>query len=140
LKPKDFDVATNATPEEIKKTLPRSRIIGRRFKLVHFRRGRNLIEIATFRSSDKKRVSKNHQGRVLRDNVYGNIREDAFRRDFKINALYLNINNLEIIDYTGGFKDLILCILKIQKFSNTFQDYLERLWSVLKITIFARGV
>ena len=105
-KPKDFDVATNATPEEIKKTLPRSRIIGRRFKLVHFRRGRNLIEVATFRSSDKKRVSKNQQGRVLRDNVYGNIREDAFRRDFKINALYLNVNNLEIIDYTGGFKDL----------------------------------
>jgi len=105
-KPKDFDVATNATPEEIKKTLPRSRIIGRRFKLVHFRRGRNLIEVATFRSSDKKRVSKNKQGRVLRDNVYGNIRDDSFRRDFKINALYLNINNLEIIDYTGGFKDL----------------------------------
>ena len=105
-KPKDFDVATNATPEQIKKSLPRSRIIGRRFKLVHYRRGRTLIEIATFRSSDKKKISKSNQGRVLRDNVYGNIQEDAFRRDFKINALYLNINSLEIIDYTGGFKDL----------------------------------
>ena len=105
--PKDFDVATNATPEQIKKSLPRSRIIGRRFKLVHYRRGREIIEVATFRSSDKKKISKSREGRVLRDNVYGNIKEDAFRRDFTINSLYLNINSMEIIDYTGGFEDLV---------------------------------
>jgi len=105
-KPKDFDIATNATPEQIKKVLPRSRIIGRRFKLVHYRKGRDIIEIATFRSGGQKKVQKSKQGLVLRDNIYGNIQDDAFRRDFKINALYLDIDTMEIIDYTGGYKDL----------------------------------
>ena len=105
-KPKDFDIATNATPEQIKKVLPRSRIIGRRFKLVHYRKGRDIIEIATFRSGGQKKVQKSKHGLVLRDNIYGNIQDDAFRRDFKINALYLDIDTMEIIDYTGGYKDL----------------------------------
>jgi len=105
-KPKDFDIATNATPEQIKKALPRSRIIGRRFKLVHYRKGRDIIEIATFRSGGQKKIQKSKRGLVLRDNIYGNIQDDAFRRDFKINALYLDIDTMEIIDYTGGYKDL----------------------------------
>ena len=105
-KPKDFDIATNATPEQIKKALPRSRIIGRRFKLVHYRKGREIIEVATFRTGGNKKAAKSSKGLVLRDNTYGNIQDDAFRRDFKINALYLDIHSMEIIDYTGGYKDL----------------------------------
>jgi len=105
-KPKDFDIATNATPEQIKKALPRSRIIGRRFKLVHYRKGREIIEVATFRTGSNKKAAKSSKGLVLRDNTYGNIHDDAFRRDFKINALYLDIHSMEIIDYTGGYKDL----------------------------------
>ena len=104
--PKDFDVVTDATPEQIKKAIPRSRIIGRRFKLVHVRKGRKITEVSTFRSKGGKRTSKTNKGIVLRDNFYGTIREDAFRRDFTINSLYLDINDMKIIDYTGGFKDL----------------------------------
>ena len=104
--PKDFDVVTEATPEQIKQTIPRSRIIGRRFKLVHVRKGRQITEVSTFRSKGGKRTSKTNKGIVLRDNFYGTIREDAFRRDFTINSLYLDISDMKIIDYTGGFKDL----------------------------------
>ena len=104
--PKDFDVVTEATPEQIKQTIPRSRIIGRRFKLVHVRKGKQITEVSTFRSKGGKRTSKTNKGIVLRDNFYGTIREDAFRRDFTINSLYLDISDMKIIDYTGGFKDL----------------------------------
>ena len=104
--PKDFDVVTEATPEQIKQVIPRSRIIGRRFKLVHVRKGRKITEVSTFRSRGGKRTSKTNKGIVLRDNFYGTIKEDAFRRDFTINSLYLDITDMRIIDYTGGFKDL----------------------------------
>ena len=104
--PKDFDVVTEATPEQIKRAIPRSRIIGRRFKLVHVRKGRKLTEVSTFRSKGGKRTSKTNKGIVLRDNFYGTIKEDAFRRDFTINSLYLDIDDMKIIDYTGGFNDL----------------------------------
>ena len=104
--PKDFDVVTEATPEQIKRAIPRSRIIGRRFKLVHIRKGKKITEVSTFRSKGGKRTSKTNQGIVLRDNFYGTIREDAFRRDFTINSLYLDIDDMKIIDYTRGFKDL----------------------------------
>ncbi len=104
--PKDFDVVTEATPEQIKEAIPRSRIIGRRFKLVHVRKGKQITEVSTFRAQGGKRTSKTNKGIVLRDNFYGTIREDAFRRDFTINSLYLDINDMKIIDYTGGFKDL----------------------------------
>ena len=104
--PKDFDIVTDATPEQIKKAISRSRIIGRRFKLVHVRKGRKITEVSTFRSKGGKRTSKTNKGIVLRDNFYGTIREDAFRRDFTINSLYLDISDMRIIDYTGGFKDL----------------------------------
>tara|TARA_B100000131_G_scaffold322176_1_gene375245 strand:- start:1116 stop:2333 length:1218 start_codon:yes stop_codon:yes gene_type:complete len=104
--PKDFDVVTEATPEQIRRVIPRSRIIGRRFKLIHARKGRKITEVSTFRSKGGKRTSKTSQGIVLRDNFYGTIREDAFRRDFTINSLYLDIDDMKIIDYTGGFKDL----------------------------------
>ena len=104
--PKDFDVVTDATPEQIKHVIPKSRIIGRRFKLVHVRKGRKITEVSTFRSKGGKRTAKTNKGIVLRDNFYGTIKEDAFRRDFTINSLYLDVEDMKIIDYTGGFKDL----------------------------------
>ena len=104
--PKDFDVVTEATPEQIKQAIPKSRIIGRRFKLVHVRKGKKVTEVSTFRSKGGKRTSKTNRGMVLRDNFYGTIKEDAFRRDFTVNSLYLDISSMKIIDYTGGYNDI----------------------------------
>ena len=94
-KPKDFDVATNATPEQVNALFRRARIVGRRFKIVHIRFGREVIEVTTFRAAHQEsktgtdpRGEQNSQGMLLRDNVYGSLREDALRRDFTINALY----------------------------------------------------
>ena len=106
LKPKDCDVVTNATPEEIKATIKRTRIIGRRFKIVHARSGRKITEISTFRSSSQKNIKKSQKGILLSDNNYGSIEDDAFRRDFTINSLYLDIAKMEVLDFVGGFKDL----------------------------------
>lgn len=108
--PKDFDVATNATPEQVKPLFRRSRLIGRRFRIVHVRFGRELIEVSTFRSgaiaeeSDDR--SHSDEGMILRDNVYGTLEEDAFRRDFSINALYYDPTSEVVIDYVGGLEDL----------------------------------
>ena len=104
--PKDFDVVTEATPEQIKQAIPKSRIIGRRFKLVHVRKGKKVTEVSTFRSKGGKGTSKTNRGMVLRDNFYGTIKEDAFRRDFTVNSLYLDISSMSIIDYTGGYNDI----------------------------------
>ena len=105
LEPKDFDIATNATPEQIQKLFKRSRIIGRRFKLVHIMfSARKFIEVATFRSSRSNPTS--YKGMVLRDNFYGSLKDDVFRRDFTINGLYFDIKSSEIIDYVDGLKDL----------------------------------
>ena len=96
--PKDFDVVTEATPEQIKRAIPRSRIIGRRFKLVHVRKGRKITEVSTFRSKGGKKTSKTNKGIVLKDNFYGTIKEDAFRRDYTIYSIYLDINDIKIIN------------------------------------------
>ena len=106
IKPKDFDIATNATPEQIKKLIPRSRIIGRRFKLVHVRNGREITEVATFRSDNIKNISTK-EGMVLRDNYYGNSKEDALRRDLTINSLFYDIKTQDILDFTGGYRDCV---------------------------------
>jgi len=112
-KPKDFDVSTNATPEQIKKTFRNSRIIGRRFRLVHVRFGYEVIEVATFRAdaSDRDKVtthemSEGDQGQLLRDNVYGTIEEDVVRRDFRVNALYFDPIADEVLDFVGGLEDI----------------------------------
>ena len=112
-KPKDFDVTTDATPEQIKATFRNGRIIGRRFKLVHVRFGYEVIEVATFRASacDRDQVashemSEGDQGQLLRDNVYGSIEEDVVRRDFKVNALYYDPIGDEILDFVDGMSDL----------------------------------
>ena len=108
--PKDFDVATNATPQQIRKLFKNARIIGRRFKLAHILYHREIIEVATFRGSDAKdkqtEQRTNAKGMLVRDNVYGSLEEDAWRRDFTINSLYYDIRDSAIIDYTGGFKDI----------------------------------
>ncbi len=106
--PKDFDVATNATPEQVKETFRNCRLIGRRFRLAHVRFGREIIEVATFRAAQPSpdAASSNGQGMILRDNVYGTIEEDALRRDFTVNALYYDIRDFSVIDYAGGMEDL----------------------------------
>jgi poly(A) polymerase len=112
-KPKDFDVTTDATPEQIKATFRNGRIIGRRFKIVHVRFGYEVIEVATFRAnaSDRDKVGSHEmtegdQGQLLRDNVYGSIDEDVVRRDFTVNALYYDPVGDEILDFVDGITDL----------------------------------
>src|SRR5690554_3798343 len=114
LHPKDFDVTTNATPEQIRKLFRNCRLVGRRFRLAHVVFGREIIEVATFRghhdsadSDDSIKVGKQDaEGMLLRDNVYGSIEEDAQRRDFTINALYYNIADFSIVDFADGVKDI----------------------------------
>jgi poly(A) polymerase len=107
--PKDFDVATNATPEEVRQIFRRSRLVGRRFRIAHVRYGRNLIEVSTFRraqGADEDERRHSEEGLILRDNVYGTLEEDAFRRDFTINALYYDPETEEVLDFVGGLTDL----------------------------------
>jgi len=116
--PKDFDVATSATPEQTEPLFNRARLIGRRFKIVHVRFGREVIEVATFRaghdtadSTDQSRQAAS--GMLLRDNVYGNIEDDALRRDFSINALYYSVSDHSIIDFANGYPDLLAKRIRI---------------------------
>ena len=111
--PKDFDVATNALPEQVHKLFRRSRLIGRRFKLVHVHFGRDVIEVATFRAPPEANNHVDDQGRIVQDNVYGTLEQDAWRRDFTINALYYNIRDFSIIDYTGGIADLNAGLIRL---------------------------
>lgn len=106
--PKDYDVATDAIPEEVKTVFPRARLIGRRFRLAHVRMGGTLIEVATFRGPqiNEDDDHKHKNGRILRDNVWGSLEEDAVRRDFTINALFLDPISGDIQDFVGGYKDL----------------------------------
>lgn len=107
--PKDFDIVTNADPDQIRGLFKNSRLIGRRFRLAHIRFGRDLIEVATFRATSAEvedERSHSDSGRILRDNVYGKIDEDVWRRDFTVNALYYNIADFTVWDYTSGLDDI----------------------------------
>jgi poly(A) polymerase len=107
--PKDFDIATNATPEEVRAVFRNCRLIGRRFRLAHVFFGRDIVEVATFRGSNAAVGTEVHvteNGMILRDNVYGSITEDALRRDFTVNALYYNIADFSLVDYAGGLEDI----------------------------------
>jgi poly(A) polymerase len=109
LHPKDFDIATNATPEEVRGLFSNCRLIGRRFRLAHVRFGREVIEVATFRAAANHvddDSAHDDEGRIIRDNVYGTIEEDIWRRDFTCNALYYNIADFSIWDYAGGVDDI----------------------------------
>lgn len=124
--PKDFDVATDATPEQIKDLFRGARIIGRRFRIVHVRFGREIIEVTTFRGShqsaeqsergtrlENQRSAQSKDGMLLRDNVFGTLEEDAIRRDFTINALYYSPQDFSVYDYTNGMKDMQNRLIRI---------------------------
>jgi poly(A) polymerase len=104
--PKDFDVATDATPEQVKSHFRRAIIIGRRFRLVHVMFGQETIEVSTFRALDNPDRQTDEHGRVLADNLFGQQHEDAARRDFTVNALYYDPTTREVIDYHDGVKDV----------------------------------
>ncbi len=110
LNPKDFDIATDATPEEVRKIFKASRIIGRRFKLVHIFNRSELIEVATFRSGDINlkggELVKDESGKIIRDNTWGNLDQDTFRRDFTVNALYYCPISKKIVGHQDGIKDI----------------------------------
>ncbi len=113
LVPKDFDIATNATPEQVKPLFRRSFIIGRRFRLVHVHAGAEVLEVSTFRAAQAGTDATDEHGRLLSDNVYGSQSEDAVRRDFTINALYFDPTTEEIWDYVGGVVDVRARRLKL---------------------------
>ena len=126
--PKDFDVATNARPEEIQHLFRNCRLIGRRFRLAHVYFGYHIIEVATFRAnSDDKRLSAHlvhsEAGMILRDNIYGMLIDDVYRRDFTVNALYYNIADFTVIDYVGGLQDLkARCLRMIGEPSQRYRE------------------
>ena len=111
IKAKDFDVSTNATPEEVRKIFRSSRIIGKRFRLVHVYSRNELIEVSTFRAhasieDNSSGVVKDSEGKILRDNVWGTIEEDCIRRDFSINALYFDPIDNQLCDFHNGLQHI----------------------------------
>ncbi|MDF7681666.1 polynucleotide adenylyltransferase PcnB [Enterobacteriaceae bacterium ESL0689] len=118
-KPKDFDVTTNATPDQIRQLFRNCRLVGRRFRLAHIMFGPEIIEVATFRghheghTNDRATSQRGQSGMLLRDNIFGSIEEDAQRRDFTINSLYYSIADFTVRDYIGGIKDLEAGIIRL---------------------------
>lgn len=140
--PKDFDVATSATPEQVRAEFRNARIIGRRFKLVHVHFGREIIEVATFRAHHPEgqddgdsRASSNESGRILRDNVYGSLEDDAQRRDFTINALYFDVTSERLLDYANGVHDIRNRLIRL--IGDPEQRYLEDPVRMLRAVRFA---
>ncbi len=118
--PKDFDIATDAHPDEVRGLFRNCRLIGRRFRLAHVHFGREIIEVATFRAlhdddagAANGDATLDNKGRILRDNAYGPIEEDAVRRDFTVNALYYDIADFSVLDYTGGVADLEAGLIRV---------------------------
>jgi poly(A) polymerase len=137
--PKDFDVATNAHPEQIRELFRNSRLIGRRFRLAHVRYGDEIIEVSTFRAqhSDdtEEDVGQTVNGRIVRDNVYGTLEEDVWRRDFTVNALYYSIEDFSVIDYVGGMNDITTG--RIRLIGNPRERYIEDPVRMLRAVRFA---
>lgn len=120
IQPKDFDVTTNATPEQVKRLFRNCRLVGRRFRLAHILFGREIIEVATFRGhhngddDEQEKIAKQDEhGQLVRDNVYGTIEEDAERRDFTVNALYYNIADFSIYDFANGRNDIEAGVIRM---------------------------
>jgi len=115
-RPKDFDIATDATPEQVNRVFRRSRIIGRRFRLVHVMFGDETVEVSTFRGNhlaESDHAKTAESGRILRDNVFGNQEEDALRRDFTANALYYDPASEEVLDFHNGVADIKAGVLRM---------------------------
>ena len=118
LEPKDFDIATDAHPEDVRKLFRNCRLVGRRFRLAHIHFGDEIIEVATFRAQHDADdadigVELDQHGRIISDNVFGSIEEDALRRDFTINALYYDIADFSVLDYASGMADLQAGVLRL---------------------------
>lgn len=140
LHPKDFDVATDATPEQVKDLFRNCRLIGRRFRLAHVHFGKEIIEVATFRAPHDQRDADEDEaatenGRIVRDNVFGSIEEDAVRRDLTINALYYNIDDFSIVDHVGGVRDIEA--RRIRLIGDPAQRYREDPVRMLRVIRFA---
>ena len=143
MQPKDYDVATSATPEQVRAEFRNARVIGRRFKLAHVHFGREIIEVATFRANhpqgddeeDSHLSSRNESGRILRDNVYGSLEDDAQRRDFTINALYFDVSGERILDYAHGVHDIRNRLIRL--IGDPEQRYLEDPVRMLRAVRFA---
>lgn len=136
--PKDFDIATDAQPEQVRELFRNSRLIGRRFRLAHVRFGPEIIEVATFRAPhdvDETAAKVSDEGRILRDNVYGSIDDDVWRRDFTINALYYDIHDFSVIDYVGGVEDLKRGVVRL--IGDPVQRYREDPVRMLRAVRFA---
>ncbi|MCR9106717.1 MAG: polynucleotide adenylyltransferase PcnB [Gammaproteobacteria bacterium] len=143
-RPKDFDIATDATPEDVRELFRNSRIIGRRFRIVHVRFGREIIEVTTFRghhdndaagASDSNGSKQSNKGLLLRDNVFGTLEEDAVRRDLTVNALYYDAGNFEVFDHVGGTRDLENRLVRI--IGDPEQRYTEDPVRMLRVLRFA---
>jgi poly(A) polymerase len=111
LKPKDFDIVTDAKPEVVRRLFSNCRLIGKRFRLAHIYFRNEIVEVATFRAEVED--VHGHTGMILTDNIYGDLEDDVWRRDFTINALFYNIKDFSIVDYTGGMQDLKNRILRV---------------------------
>jgi poly(A) polymerase len=138
LNPKDFDIATNATPQQVKRLFRRSRIVGRRFQIVHVQFGRELIEVTTFRSNNTGKnglVQKAKSGLLTRDNMFGSMHDDASRRDLSINALYYDTENNTLHDFCNGLEDLAKRQIRI--IGNPATRYSEDPVRLLRVTRFA---
>lgn len=136
--PKDFDVVTNALPEQVKSVFHRQcRLIGRRFVLAHVRMNKEIVEVSTFRAHHTKGGDGLiENGRILRDNVYGNsLEEDVWRRDFTVNALYYDIKDFSLLDYTHGLDDLRAGVIRL--IGEPFLRYREDPVRMLRATRFA---
>jgi poly(A) polymerase len=112
-RPKDFDIATSAKPEEVRRLFRRARLIGRRFPIVHVLFGRDFVEVTTFRALEGEERLLHESGRILRDSTYGTLAEDALRRDFTVNALYYDPQERKVLDFADGLADLNARILRL---------------------------
>jgi len=133
-KPKDFDIATSATPEQVHKIFKRSRLIGKRFRLVHIMfSARKYVEVSTFRAGKIKSTSN---GAIVGDNLYGTLKEDAFRRDFSVNALYYDIQKSQVIDYVDGLDALNSSEIRmIGKPSDRFKEDPVRMIRAIRFSV-----
>ena len=135
--PKDFDVVTDAHPEQVRELFRNGRLIGRRFRLVHVRYGNEIIEVSTFRTAHHVADGEGHvvDGRIIRDNVYGTIDDDVWRRDLTVNALFYNIEDYSVIDYVGGMEDIKAG--RIRLIGDPEQRYIEDPVRLLRVVRFA---